>query len=464
MTESFTATDPTTGTVVRAVPVLDEAALEGVLAAAEDAYETWRRWPIADRAAVLRDVARAMRDDVERLAMLMTEEVGKPITEARGEVNKAAWAAEHYADHAEEYLAPDEIASDATRSYVQHLPLGPVLGVLPWNAPFWLAFRFCAPALMAGNTCVMKHDRNVPGCAEAIAEVIARVAAEHGAPTAILQNAPMGHELVQTALRDGRIRAVSVTGSERAGAAVASTAAREIKPAVLELGGSDPAIVLADADLEKAAAAITTMRIINAGQSCIAAKRVIVEETVYEEFLAMYAERLSSLKLGDPRSEETQVGPIARADLRENLHRQVTESVTQGAKLLFGGEIPDGEGYFYPVTLLSDVEPGMTACAEETFGPVAVVMPAANADAALAMANDTPYGLGASVWTSSPERGEQIAREIVAGQVAINGIVKTDPRLPSGGVKRSGFGRELGLDGIREFVNRQQIWVGPAVT
>ena len=464
MTEMFTAIDPMTGEVVREVPTLDAAGLEAVLARADEAYEAWRRWSIDDRARVLRAIAAAMRDDVERLAMLMTQEMGKPLTEARGEVEKACWAAEHYAEYAAAYLAPEELPSDATRSYVQHIPLGPVLGVLPWNAPFWLAFRFSAPALMAGNTCVMKHDRNVPGCAEAIAELVARVAEQHGAPRDILQNAPIGHALVEAALTDRRIRAVSLTGSDRAGAAVAQVAAREIKPAVLELGGSDPALVLADADLAHAADVITTMRIINAGQSCIAAKRVIVEASVYDEFVELYAERLAALVVGDPRSEETKVGPIARADLRENLHRQVTESVAQGARLHFGGEIPAGDGFFYPVTLLSDVEPGMTACSEETFGPVAVVMSAVNADAAVAMANDSPYGLAASVWTGSAERGERIAREIVAGQVAVNGIVKTDPRLPSGGVKRSGYGRELGPDGIREFVNRQQIWVGPART
>ncbi|WP_221585824.1 aldehyde dehydrogenase family protein [Microbacterium sp. G2-8] len=462
MTEMFTATDPTTGAVVRQVPTLDAAELDDVLERAEDAYDAWRRRPIAARADVLRGVASAMRDDAERLAMLMTEEMGKPITEARGEVAKAAWAAEHYAEHAEAYLAPDALLSDATRSYVQHLPMGPVLGVLPWNAPFWLAFRFCAPALMAGNVCVIKHDRHVPGCAAAIADVVARVAEEHGAPPSILQNAPLDHHLVEAALQDRRIRAVSLTGSDRAGAAVAQTAAREIKPAVLELGGSDPAIVLADADLDLAARVITTMRMINAGQSCIAAKRVIVEEAVHDDFVARYAEQLQALRMGDPRAADTQVGPIARADLRANLHRQVADTVAQGATLRFGGEIPAGDGFFYPVTLLTEVLPGMTACTEETFGPVAVVLSAANADAAVALANDTPYGLAASVWTGSAERGEAIAREIVAGQVAVNGIVKTDPRLPSGGVKRSGYGRELGPDGIRAFVNRQQVWVGPA--
>lgn len=460
MSSTFVATDPSTGEAVRAIPVLDASGLDEVLDRAESSYEAWRGWSYADRADVLRGVAAAMRADSERLALLMTEEMGKPITEARGEVEKACWAAEHYAEHAAEYLAPVTLPSDATRSYVQHLPLGPILGVLPWNAPFWLAFRYAAPTLMAGNTCVMKHDEHVPGCATAIAEVVTSVAQEKGAPEALLQSAPLDHALVERALRDRRIRGVSFTGSDRGGAAVAAIAASEIKPAVLELGGSDPALVLADADLEAAAEAITTMRIINAGQSCIAAKRVIVEEAVHDEFVALYEERLAALRVGDPRSEDTQVGPIAREDLRTNLHRQVTSSVEQGAKLRLGGEMPDGRGWFYPVTLLTDVEPGMVACAEETFGPIGVVMRASSAEHALEMANDTAYGLAASVWTSA-ERGEQLAARIEAGQVAVNGIVKTDPRLPSGGIKRSGYGRELGPHGIHEFVNTQQVWVGP---
>ncbi len=460
MADVFTATDPTTGKVVREVEALDAQGLEEVLARSEAAYDDWRRRSFADRAAVLEGVGAAMREDTERLALLMTEEMGKPITEARGEVAKAAWAAEHYAAHAEEYLAAQELASDATRSYVQHLPLGPVLGVLPWNAPFWLAFRFIAPALMAGNTCVVKHDRHVPGCAQAIGEVVSAVAAEHGAPADILQVAPMGHELVETALRDPRIRAVSVTGSDRAGSSVAAIAGSEIKPSVLELGGSDPAIVLADADLEHAAEVIATMRIINAGQSCIAAKRVIVERPVHDRFVDLLTERLAALRVGDPREESTQIGPIAREDLRENLHRQVTESVEQGATLRLGGEMPEGTGFFYPVTLLTDVGAGMTACTEETFGPVAAVVAVDSEEEAIRAANDTQYGLAASVWTTT-ERGVRLAAEIETGQVAVNGIVKTDPRLPSGGVKKSGYGRELGPHGIREFVNPQQVWVGP---
>jgi succinate-semialdehyde dehydrogenase / glutarate-semialdehyde dehydrogenase len=348
------------------------------------------------------------------------------------------------------------IVSDATSSYVQYLPLGATIGILPWNAPFWLAFRYCAPTLMAGNTCLIKHDPHVPGCAQAIGELFTKV----GAPEGICQNLPLATPDVESAIRDRRIQAVSFTGSDRAGAAVASVAASEIKPAVLELGGSDPAIVLADADLDAAADAIALMRIINAGQSCIAAKRILVEDEVYEPLVDKLHERFAALVVGDPREESTQVGPIARDDLRENLHRQVRSSVEAGATLRLGGEMLDGDGFFYPVTMLTDVTPDMSVACEETFGPVAVVAKVGSADEAMAMANDTAYGLAASVWTDAA-RGEAMARDIQSGQVAVNGVVKTDPRLPSGGVKRSGYGRELGPHGIREFVNAQQVWIGP---
>jgi succinate-semialdehyde dehydrogenase/glutarate-semialdehyde dehydrogenase len=454
---TLTAIDPTTGSVVREVTAATPAQITEIIDRSQTAFESWKETTFAERAKVLQAVAAHMRDHVEELAPLMTEEMGKPIGEARGEVGKAAWAAEHYAEHAEEYLADQHIASDAASSYVQHLPLGPILGVLPWNAPFWIAFRFAAPALMAGNTCVMKHDPHVPGCAAAIEEVFRAV----GAPEGVFQTLQAQTEDVEQAIRDPRIRAVSFTGSDRAGAKVAAIAAGEIKPAVLELGGSDPCIVLADADLQKAAEVSALSRIINAGQSCIAAKRVIVERSVHDEFVELLTQQLAALTVGDPREDSTQVGPIAREELRENLHRQVTSSVEAGANLVLGGEMPEGQGFFYPVTLLTGVKPGMTACTEETFGPVAAVVAAEDADDAIAIANDTPYGLGSSIWTET-SRGEQLARRIEAGQVSVNGIVKTDPRLPSGGIKRSGYGRELGPHGIREFVNAQQVWVGPA--
>ncbi|KGK41453.1 succinate-semialdehyde dehydrogenase [Nitrincola sp. A-D6] len=447
--------NPATGEKLQDSPVLDTAAQEAALVRAREAYNSWKHTSYAQRAEVLKAVAAKMREEVETLAPLMTLEMGKPIKEARGEVLKAAWCAEHYAEQAEAYLSSLTLESDASHSYVQYLPLGTVLGILPWNAPFWLAFRFCAPALMAGNTCLMKHDLHVPASAQAIADLFDQV----GAPAGIMQNMPMDNAAIERVIRDPRVQAVSLTGSEKAGSAVAAITGSEIKPVVLELGGSDACIVLADADLEKAADTITLSRIINAGQSCIAAKRIIVEASVHDQLLAMLEERLARLKLGDPAEESTDVGPMARDDLRQNLHRQVAETLAAGARCLLGGEVPEGAGYFYPVTLLADVKPGMTAAVEETFGPVAVVMKAADADEAIAIANDSRYGLAAGIWTER-SRGEQLARRLEVGQVAVNGIVKTDPRLPSGGIKASGLGRELGPQGIREFVNAQQIWLG----
>ncbi|MGQ9425762.1 NAD-dependent succinate-semialdehyde dehydrogenase [Gilvimarinus sp. F26214L] len=449
------AVNPTTGEAIREVPCWDQSRLHDAAGHAERAFDTWRRSSFGERADLLRRVAAQMKSRCEELAPLMTEEMGKPIREARGEVMKAAWCAEHYAEHGERYLAPVDIDSDAARSYVQHLPLGPILGILPWNAPFWLAFRFCAPALMAGNTCLMKHDPHVPGCARAIADLFEAA----GAPTGVFQNVPAMTEDVESLVRHPAVRGVSFTGSTRAGSAVAAVAASEIKPAVLELGGSDPAIVLADADLDKAAEVICLSRMINAGQSCIAAKRIIVEASVYPQMVERLQARLEGLRVGDPKDEATDVGPLARSDLRDNLHRQVEESIAEGARCVLGGQFPEGPGYFYPVTLLADVRNDMTAACEETFGPVAVVLQAEDAEHALSIANDTEYGLGAALWTDG-KRGEALSREIVSGQVAVNGIVKTDPRLPSGGVKRSGYGRELGPHGIHEFVNAQQVWIG----
>jgi len=450
------AIDPKSGEVVREVPLDDAQEVERKLAAAERAYASWRRTGFDERAALLRAVAGRLREQVEKLAPLMTEEMGKPIREARGEVEKAAWCAEHYAEHAEAYLAPETLPSDATKSLVRHLPLGAVVGVLPWNAPFWLAFRVGAPALMAGNVCLLKHDPHVPGCGRAISGVFEAC----GAPEGVLQSLFVDREATERVLRDRRVRAASFTGSTRGGAAVGAIASSEVKPSVLELGGSDPCVVLADADLEAAAETAVLSRIINAGQSCIAAKRIIVEEPVYDRFVGRLHERLAALRVGDPADPATDVGPIARGELRDELHRQVRETIEKGARCLLGGELPDGPGFFYPVTLLADVTPEMTAFREETFGPVAVAVKARDAEHAVELANDSEYGLAASLWTETA-RGEELADRIEAGQVVVNGLVKTDPRLPSGGVKRSGYGRELGPHGIREFVNAQQLWVGP---
>ena len=453
---SFQVINPTTGQPLHSFPFLNATERDAAISASAEAYTHWRKTSMATRADLLSRVAQIMREEVESLALPMIEEMGKPIREAHGEVLKSAWCAEHYASHAESYLAAEMIESDALISYVQYLPIGPVLGILPWNAPFWLAFRFAAPALMAGNTCLMKHDGHVPACAAAIADVFTRA----GAPDGVFQNLPLDTPDIAAAINNEQVRAVSFTGSDRAGSIVAATAAAQIKPAVLELGGSDPVIVLADADLDKAADIIVLSRIINAGQSCIAAKRIIIEQSVYESFLDKLKTRFERLTLGDPHLETTDVGPIARADLRDNLHRQVTASIEAGARCLLGGTLPEGEGFFYPVTLLADVGPDMVVSCEETFGPVAVAMAAKDADEALRISNDTPYGLGAAIWTANTAAAIAMAADIESGQVAINGIVKTDPRLPSGGTKRSGYGRELGAHGIKMFVNAQQVWVG----
>jgi len=452
----FQSIDPTTEAVFHTRKLDDDKAVDARLQAAHDGFRRWRRTTWDERASAVRALATALRDDREALALLMSREMGKPISEGRGEVDKAAWCFEHYAEHAPDYLADVALDSDARRSYVQHLPLGTVFGILPWNAPLWLASRCAAPALMAGNSVLIKHDPHVPACAEALAEHAAR-ALPAGALDFLFVDAG-GAERV---LRDPRIHAASFTGSSRGGRAVAAIAGSEAKPIVLELGGSDPALILADADLDDAVGTVHTSRMINAGQSCIAAKRILAEAPVYDEVVERLQRRVAALHMGEPGEASTDIGPLARQDLRDELHRQVTDSVESGARCVVGGRLPEGRGWFYPPTLLADVPRDASAFREETFGPVAAVTPVDDADDAIALANATPYGLAASIWTERG-RGEALAREIEAGQVAVNGLVKTDPRLPSGGVKRSGTGRELGPHGAREFVNVQQVWVGPA--
>ncbi|WP_196161674.1 NAD-dependent succinate-semialdehyde dehydrogenase [Reinekea sp. G2M2-21] len=449
------AINPSNGELLKRYAVLSRPDIDTHIERAQKAFLAWRGTPLRERAVVLNRVAEQLRAQKAELGKLMTDEMGKPVKEAGPEVEKSAWCAEHYASHAEGYLADQVLASDASRSYVRHQPLGVLLGVLPWNAPLWIAFRYLAPALMAGNTCVMKHDPHVPGCAEAIANLFRKA----GAPDDIVVNLPVVTQDVEHAIRHPAIQAVSFTGSAKAGGIVAAVAASEIKHSVLELGGSDPFVVLQDADLDTAADVATLSRTINAGQSCIAAKRIIVEAPVYDAFVEKLGQRLAKLKVGDPNNPDTDIGPIARADLRDNLHRQVTETREQGARCLLGGEPVPGPGFYYPVTLLADVQPGMCAFAEEVFGPVMVVIKAEDSAHAITLANDSDYGLGAAIWSADVDRAEQLAWRIDAGQVSVNGIVKTDPRLPSGGIKRSGFGRELGPHGILEFVNAKQIWL-----
>lgn len=447
--------NPSTGQALAEVPSLSAQQVASVIEQSSLAFAQWRTTPIDIRSEYLNAVAVSLRKSKDELAALMAEEMGKPLREGLAEVEKAAGCAEYYAENAKTFLSSEDLDSDASHSYVCYQALGPILGILPWNAPVWLALRFLAPALMAGNTCIMKGDPNVPATAAKLSEAF--IAA--GLPEHVVQNLPITTELVGDAIDHSGIKAVSFTGSSEAGKKVAARAASNLKPAVLELGGSDPCIVLADADLEKACDVITLSRMINAGQSCIAAKRIIVEESIYASVCEKLNQRFSELKLGDPNQDAAVIGPIARKDLLVQLHDQVDKTIKQGARCLCGGAISTEAGFFYPPTLLVDVEPGMTAFKEETFGPVLAVTKARDFEHALELANLTEYGLGSSIWTDDSAKAKRAADELAAGQVAVNGIVKTDPRLPSGGIGLSGYGRELGPHGIKEFVNTKQVWI-----
>ncbi len=452
----FQSINPTTEEPLRSYPQMSDREVAGALDAAYSAWLAWRERDFDTRAALLNAVAALLRSRSATLAELMALEMGKPVAQGRAEAEKCAWACEHYAVHARAMLADEAIATDATRSYVTFKPLGPILAVMPWNFPLWQVFRFVAPALMAGNAVLLKHAPNVLGCALA-SEGLLR---EAGAPEALFRVLTVDIEQVELVSGDRRVAAVTVTGSRRAGRAVAEAAGRALKRSVLELGGSDPYLILADADVEAAASACAASRLINSGQSCIAAKRFIVVDSVREEFERLFVDRMRRAVVGDPRDPSTDVGPLARSDLRETLHRQVTESTKQGARLLLGGELPSGPGYFYPPTVLTEVGPGMPVYEEETFGPVAAIIPARDETEAIRIANDSPYGLGAAVFTRDIRRGEEIAaRGLEAGNVFVNAFVKSDPRLPFGGIKESGYGRELSTFGIREFVNVKTIYV-----
>ena len=452
--------DPATGRELATFPELDQAGIESAIERAWSTRQAWRDAGAEVRASILRSVAGVLRADKQRYAALLTSEMGKPIVEAEAEVEKCAWTAAWIADNAPRLLADEPIESTASESYVRFQPLGVVLAVMPWNFPFWQAFRAGLPALAAGNMMMLKHSSNVPQCALAIEEVFR----EAGVPEGVFQTLMIGSGPVERIVSDRRVAGVTLTGSEGAGSLVAAAAGKALKRSVLELGGSDPFIVLRDADVAAAATVACRARNQNNGQSCIAAKRFIVEESVADDFEELLAKAVGALQIGNPMDRGNQVGPLARADLVDELERQVTESVRLGARTLTGGKRLDGGGYYFQPTVLSNVRPGMPAYHEETFGPVAAVIRVEDAEDALRVANDTDFGLGSAIWTADVGRAKKLAERVEAGLVFVNGMVASDAQLPFGGVKRSGYGRELGSYGIKEFVNIQTVWVGPAKT
>lgn len=453
---SLEIVNPYNGETVATYEEHSEAETNAIIEQGAQAQSAWKRVSYSDRGRVIRRAAELLRERRDELARLMAVEMGKPIRDGRGEVEKCAWVCEYYADHAETFLSPTNIETEATRSYVAYEPLGVILAVMPWNFPLWQVFRFLAPATMAGNGALLKHASNVPGSALAIE----RVVHDAGFPRDLFRTLLIGSKAVAGVIAHPRVAAVTLTGSTPAGRSVAATAGHFLKKSVLELGGSDPYVVLGDADVDMAVGACVKSRLINSGQSCIAAKRFIVVETVLEEFTARFVELMSRAVVGDPLKEETEVGPQARVDLRDELHEQVRRSVECGGKLLLGGVVPDGPGAFYPPTVLADIRPGMPAFDEELFGPVAAIIPAADDEEAIRLANLSVFGLGAAVFTGDTERGRVIAeKELEAGSCFVNAFVRSDPRLPFGGIKESGYGRELSDFGIREFVNVKTVYV-----
>jgi len=450
------AINPMTGDVIARHEEMTPAAVEGIIAKAHDAFLAWRRVSFADRVRPMRKAAEILRANAHEYAHLMAQEMGKPVRDGAAEAQKCALACDFYAEHAERFLAPEPVATEARKSFVTFNPLGVVLAVMPWNFPFWQVFRFAAPGLMAGNAAVLKHASNVPGCALAIEEIFRKA----GFPENLFRTLMIGSRHVEAVIEHPLVRAATLTGSGPAGRAVARKAGEMLKKTVLELGGSDPYLVLGDADLELAAAVSTKGRLVNAGQSCIAAKRFIVVEKVRRDFEALFVARMKAAKMGDPLSEETEIGPMARHDLRDALHHQVEASLAKGARCLLGGAIPNDRGAYYPPTVLTEVRKGMPAYDEEMFGPVAAVIPVKDEEEAIAAANDSAFGLGGAVITRDVARGERIAAErIESGCVFVNEAVRSDPRLPFGGVKESGYGRELSSYGIKEFVNIKTVYV-----
>ncbi|MEM9275391.1 MAG: NAD-dependent succinate-semialdehyde dehydrogenase [Cyanobacteria bacterium P01_F01_bin.143] len=448
--------NPATGETLATFTALTTEEIELKLALAEATYRKYRQTRFDQRSQWLNKAADILERDQDKFAKIMTLEMGKPLQSAIAEVKKCAWVCRFYAEKAPEFLANKDIATDATSSYVAYHPLGIILAVMPWNFPFWQVFRFAAPALMAGNVGLLKHASNVPQCALAIADIIH----EAGFPEGAFQTLLISAGQVGDIMKDDRVKAATLTGSEPAGASLAAIAGSQIKKTVLELGGSDPFIVLESADIEKAVATGVQSRMLNNGQSCIAAKRFIVAETISDRFTEMLIAKFSELRVGDPMEKDTDIGPLATEPILRELAEQVENAVQQGAKLLIGGS-PDTArpGNYYLPTILTDIDLASSTSKEEFFGPVALLFTVKDVEEAIALANDIPFGLGASAWTNDPEEQELLINAIEAGAVFINSLVKSDPRLPFGGIKRSGYGRELGVEGIREFVNQKTVWV-----
>ena len=451
-----TPINPTTGEPMDSHAALTSAELGKAVAASQKAFLAWQKVAMSERAERMRAAARILRASADPFAVLMAREMGKPVAQGRNEVEKCAWVCEYYAEHAAGMLADEAIATDAGRSYVAYRPLGLIFAVMPWNYPFWQVLRFAAPALMGGNGALLKHAPNVPGCAKAIEAVLR----EAGFPEGLFRSLMIPVALAKHVIRHRHVAAVTLTGSTGAGKAVAKEAGARLKKCVLELGGSDPYLILEDADLEVAVDACATSRLLNSGQSCIAAKRFLVLPTIRAEFERRLVERMGQARVGDPLDEASTIGPQARGDLRDALHDQVQRSVAAGARLLMGGAVPRGPGFFYPPTVLTDVKKGMPAYSEELFGPVAAIIPVKNLREAIRVANDTAFGLGAAVFTRDSARGERIAAdELEAGACFVNAFVRSDPRLPFGGIKSSGYGRELARHGLLEFQNAKTIYV-----
>lgn len=448
--------NPATGKVIKEYSEMSFEEVSGIIHRANIAQKQWKEKSFTNRSVSLTKISELLKENKDRLGKLMSTEMGKPFSESVGEIEKCAWVCEYYAENAEEFLADDTVETDASKSYVTFNPLGTVLSIMPWNFPFWQLFRFAAPALMAGNAVILSHSENVTGCALEIEKIIT----ESGISSDLFRTILVQSENMKPIVQHDGIAAVTLTGSTRAGKIVASQAGEALKKTVLELGGSDPSIILADADIKQAAESCVNSRLLNSGQSCIAAKRFVVVEEVYDEFVSEFKKLMETKKVGDPFDEATDIGPMAREDLRDGLHDQVQKSIEAGADCTLGGEKLGAAGSYYPVTILENVTKGMPAYNEELFGPVASIIKVQDEAEAIKVANDSIYGLGASIYSSDVEKAEKIAAEqLEAGCCFVNDFVKSDPRLPFGGIKQSGYGRELGLYGIREFVNTKTVYV-----